>query len=697
MNAVGLTLPKPASNFSIGGLMNVKPLSRVLADEAAAAVARATQASQTPVISSLAAQLKQHWNLAKEAKLPFEREMLNAVRSRRGEYPPEVLQELEKQGGSKIYMMIFATKARQMKALFTDVLVAAGADKPWTLRSSPKPDLPPEEMSQIMQAVYEQTVQAEMAGTPMAVADIRQRLADGKVVLENAVREFAAMEAERAEKEVEDVMVEGGWLEALDEFLDDLTVFKTAIMKGPVLRNVNELKWVSGPNGATAPQVQMVKKLQYERVDPFMIYPAPWAKSVHDSFLFERHKLSRGDLSALIGIDGYSEDAIRAVLDQHGTGGLTEWLWVDTVKAQAEGRTTIGAEGNRSDLIDALQYWGSVSGKHLLENGMDEGQVPDAAKEYDVEVWKIGEFVIKAVINPDPLSRRPYYTDGFSRIPGAFWHNSLFDVIEDCQDMANSAARALSNNLGISSGPQAVVNVDRLALGEELTEMYPWKIWQMTNDPMGGSGQPVNFFQPNSNANELMTVFERFSTLADEYSGIPRYLAGLAGGDGGAGRTASGLSMMITNASKQVKQAIASLDMNVISRSVERTYHWLMQYRPDLGLKSDLGIQARGATSLVAKEAAQVRLNEFLTATGNPVDMRIIGLDGRAELLRHAVKRLDLNTDKVVPSATVVKQRAAAAQMAQMQQMAQGQGQPSAGAGQQLMDGAPVTDNFQPA
>jgi hypothetical protein len=78
--------------------------------------------------------------------------------------------------------------------------------------------------------------------------------------------------------------------------------------------------------------------------------------------------------------------------------------------------------------------------------------------------------------------------------------------------------------------------------------------------------------------------------------------------------------------------------------------------------------------------------------------MQIIGLDGRAELLRQAVKRLDINTDRVVPPASVLRERQAMAQMQQMaamqQQQAQ-QGQPQ-GNGQELMDGAPTTDNFQP-
>jgi hypothetical protein len=98
----------------------------------------------------------------------------------------------------------------------------------------------------------------------------------------------------------------------------------------------------------------------------------------------------------------------------------------------------------------------------------------------------------------------------------------------------------------------------------------------------------------------------------------------------------------------------------------------------------------------VAKEAAQVRLNEFLMTTGNPVDMQIVGMEGRAELLRHAVKRLDIpSPDKVVPSATVARQRAQQAQMQQMQAMQTQQA--AQGNGQTLMDGAPVTDAFQPA
>jgi hypothetical protein len=688
-------MPSPGPTFSLGGLLTAKPLSTLLAEEAtAAAVKRAAEAAADPVMQSLAQHIRKHWTLAKEAKETVEKEMLSAVRSRRGEYDPEVLSRIKQQGGSEIYMMLFATKSRQAKALLTDVLIGSGAEKAWTISPTPKPELPPQEVSQITQAIYEQVAQAEMSGMPMAIADIRQMMLDAKQMLENQINETARIYAEQAENKIEDMTAEGGWIEAIDQFIDDMMVFKTAFMKGPVVRNVPQLKWQQGPDGTFTPQTVNERTVQWERVDPFNIYPSPWSKTVHDGYLIERHKLSRADLNAMIGIDGYSEDSIRAVLDEHGTGGLHEWLAVDNERSSAEGRDSLAADSNRSDLIDAIQYWGSVSGKMLREWGMDEGEVQDEAKEYEVECWLIGTHVIKAIINPDPLARRPYYSDGYSRIPGAFWHNSLFDVIRDCQDMCNSAARALANNLGISSGPQVVVNVDRMPAGENLTEMYPWKIWQMSADPMGSSAKPVDFFQPGSNANELMGVFQRFSELADEYSGIPRYMTGLAGGEGGAGRTASGMSMMIGNASKQIKQLISSIDIHVIGPSIERAYQWLMMYEPDSNLKGDLKVVARGALSLVTKEAAQVRRNEFLMATGNPIDMQILGLEGRAEILRESAKGLNLNPDKIIPSLSVLKQRAMMAQMAAMQQQQQAQ---MPGNGQELENGAPVTDNFQPA
>lgn len=681
----------------MGGLMSMRSQAQVLGDERKAATARAANSNNQPVVQSLAALVRKHWSTAKQARLIPEQEMLRALRALRGEYDPDKLQQLKAQGSSEIYMMLFATKARQAKALLGDVLLGTGDDKPWSLRPTPSPTLPPDTVAEIMQSTEMLVSEAEQSPQPMGIEQIRQLLRDAKTHAEAAIALEARVRCARAETTLEDMMVEGDFVEALDQFLDDMMVFKSAFLKGPVVRKKGTLSWVLGPDGTYVPEVSESNKPCWERVDPLMIYPAPWSKGPDDAFLFERHRLSAQSLNEMIGVEGYSEDAIREVIDLHGAGGLHEWLAIDTERSQAEGRA-LSATDASSDLIDALQYWGRVTGKLLIEYGLDPADVPDEAKVYDVEIWLIGQWVIKAAINADPLARRPYYTDSFKRQPGAFWNLSLFDTMTDCADMCNAAGRALANNLGIASGPQVWVNVDRLPLGEDITAIYPWKITQTTSDPMGSSAPPMGFFQPNSNAAELMGVFEKFSQLADEYTGIPRYMTG-DGAAGGAGRTASGMSMMIGNAGKTIKSSVSSLDLRVIGPAVKRGYEFIMRYVGDPDLKGDLNVVARGALSLMTKDAAQVRRNEFMTlALQSPVVQQMIGPEGLASLLRATTRSLDLDSASIVPSDSELRIKLQQAQMAQAQAQPQPGPAPMAvqgpSASAELGNGAPATDNF---
>ena len=214
--------------------------------------------------------------------------------------------------------------------------------------------------------------------------------------------------------------------------------------------------------------------------------------------------------------------------------------------------------------------------------------------------------------------------------------------------MVNAAARSLANNMGISSGPQVGVNVSRLPPGEDITEMYPWKIWQFQSSEFNDGSQPLTFFQPNSNANELMAVFEKFSARADEDTMIPRYMTGES--SPGAGRTSSGLSMLISNAGKGIKQVISNIDRTVIVPSIERLYQDNLRYSKDPDLIGDVKAVAKGATSLVVKEAEAVRRNEFLQIVLNsPVAQQIVGMDGAAELLREQARNLSGNVNRIVP------------------------------------------------
>jgi len=241
--------------------------------------------------------------------------------------------------------------------------------------------------------------------------------------------------------------------------------------------------------------------------------------------------------------------------------------------------------------------------------------------------------------------------------------------------------------MSMASGPQAVVNVDRLPPGEEIEGMQPWKIWQVHDSQYGGSGAPINFFQPNTNSAELLNVLERFYTFADDWSLIPRYMQGSGGGlSGGIGRTASGLSMLFNAANKGLKGVVSTVDTNVLSPLIEAMYAFNMMYNDDESIKGDAQVEARGAISLMQLETLQLRRNEFLQATANPMDSQIVGPEGRAEILREVAKGLEMDVNRLVPRRGQVPQLPPQ----------EGQQQPQVGGGQNLENGAAVTDNFSP-
>jgi len=669
------------------GLVRAAPLEVVMAEEQAAS--QKTQAE--PLVSGLAAYIKQCWSYARDAKQQtVEPKMIQNMRARRGEYDPEKMAAIREAGGSEIYANLTSTKCRAAASWLRDVLVGTGGDRPWSIHPTPIPDLPPEINKQVVQAVVGPIMQALQAGIDVPQAEIMAIMSTLKDQALAAVREDAGRKADRMADKMEDQLVEGNFLKALDEIIDDITTFPAAILKGPIVRRKPRLTWQGNE-----PVVKDELTLEWERVSPFNIYPSPASTEVDDGYLIERHKLSRQDLQEMIGVDGYDDATIRVVLDQYGQGGLREWLTNDVAMASAEGKATTAVAQNPEGLIDALQYWGSVQGKMLREWGMTEKEIPDPTKEYHVEAWLIGPYVIKAVLNYDPMHRRPYYKVSYEEVPGTFWGNSVADLVRDPQVVANAAARAMVNNMGIASGPQVGINVDRVPQGEQITSVTPWKIWQYTSDPVNGQGAPIQFWQPDSRIQELMAVFQRFSDMADEYSGIPKYMTGESAG--GAGRTASGMSMMIQNAGKTIKQVLSNVDMHIITPLLERLYYYNMRYSEDPELKGDVQIVARGAASLVAKESAQVRRNEFLAATANPIDMQIVGVEGRAALLRESAKNLDMNADKIVPPPEVLKLRQMVAQQAMQPQLPQGPtpANPTQ-SGEQLMNGAPVTDNFAP-
>lgn len=637
----------------------------------------AEERQREQIESSLAGHIRRFWEVAQRHKEPVELRMLESLRQIAGQYSEDKAQQIKNQGLPLVYMQITSVKCRAAKSWIRDVLMPAG-DRPWSLKPTRIPDLDPEVKFSLMQRVQQdaaQFIQATGARiTPDRMREVYDELYDK---VKGQISDEADTKCERMADEIEDQLSEGGWNRQFDDVISDVVDYPAGILKGPVLRRKKKLQWVPQQG-----QVTVAEEIapEVERVDPFAFYPAPGIVEPDQGDCIEIHEYIPDEIHDLIGLPGYDEERIRAVLRDHTLHGLSNWTRESLRSAKNRARGQYNGTVDEEKTIEALEYWGSVQGSKLIEWGKTESEIPDPDAMYDIMAVLIGSHVICVRMNPDPLGRKPYAKACFEEIPGAFWGKGVPDLIKDCQDVCNAAARALVANMGISSGPQVAVNTASLAPGETVQQMFPWKIWQLDYTKTGGNSRPpIEFFQPNANTDALMKVFKEYSSLADEYSGIPAYSYGVGEGVGGAGKTASGLSMLMNAASKAIKNVIKHIDAGVIAPTIEKFYVYNMLWHEDASIKGDAQVIARGSLSLVAKEQNQMRLQELLAQTANPIDMQILGIEGRAELLRKSLQGVDMASD-AIPSEEDLRRRM---QMQQMQEQQAAQQQMMQQGGQQ--------------
>jgi hypothetical protein len=426
---------------------------------------------------------------------------------------------------------------------------------------------------------------------------------------------------------------------------------------------VPKLTWTPNGDGTKAANMERKPQMFWERVSPFNLYWTPGVSNIADAAIIERHRFSRTDINDLIGLPGYDEAALMGVLEDYDRG-LREWL--DSPDAeQAINENREDPNLNRSEMIEGLEYHGNVQGQMLIDAGMNPKLIKDPLREYNVQSWVIGRYTIKTLLNPLPRQRHPYYLTSFEKAPGTVVGHGLPDLLEDMQEVCNASLRALVNNMSIASGPQVVVNDDSLSPAEDGNALYPWKRWHIQGDLFTNQREPITFFQPQSNAQELLAVYTAISNMADEISAIPRYITGSSQGLGGAGRTASGLSMLMGNAEKVLQTVAANIDGDIMDPLLSQTYDLVMMTDRTGMLTGEEEIRVRGVNVAVQKETERQKQLQFLQITANPIDAPIVGEMGRARVLRSIAQGLGL-PDNVVPS----DQELQAKQDAQKQMMA---------------------------
>ena len=632
-------------------------LIRVMNNEQINAAEKAAQPAVPPqeeTLNHLSGRLSHYWQQAKTAKQEVSERLLKCKRQIEGEYEPDVKAAITAMGGSDVFMMITAQKKRDLRSWLLDILKPTGPkDRLFSLSPTPIPDLPPdieEEMSRRVMNGLMQELTMRVAATGEQIGDeqinelMGAMMDDAREKIKVAVNEKGVEVAERMSVKIDDQMVEGKWYKIFKDVIDDFCSYPSAIMKVPVVKRKKRKAYVPDPvTGKWGIQVKKQVTAGFSRVSPWNFFPGP-DTNVDDEgqisgYTWERHRYSRKQISNLIGNPGYKEEAIRRVLQRYKDGGLREWLWSDSEQERLDGKQNF----HSSELIDALEFYGPMRGQLLLDWGMDADKVPDADMDYEITAIMIGGEIIKAIVEPDKLDRKPYLISSFEKVPGLIWGKSLPEILEDTQSMCNVSARSLHNNVAIASGPMVEVDESRV----DLDAISPWMIIRATADQMN-SGKAANFYTTTMHAAELMQVYIHYKKEADNQSGVPAF----AHGDtsvGGAGNTSSGLSMMMSAAGRGIKASVSNIDIDIIVEGTERMYDFNMLYDEDESIKGDARVKAGGSASMIAKEQLSVRQKEFMDSlAGNEMAMQLVGLKGLEYQIEEGAKAVELDPEKLL-------------------------------------------------
>ena len=636
------------------------------------AIAAAQQQAANPVIVSLSAYVKACFERAKRAReeTGMELKWLEYLRQRKGEYDASKLQAIREMGGSDVFWKLTEEKCAGAEAWLLDTL-APSDDKAWTLSPTEIPSLPEPVVQSVIQELMAQVAQdIAMNGGPIDYGLVFQTAAQRAEERLAMIREEAKVRAQRMEDTIEDQMQEGDFAKVFEDGIYDLVTLGTMIIKGPCIHVERRMVYVQGQ-----PTIIMQPVIRFWRVSPFDYYPAPNIADINDGYGIERIRYTRRDLIGMKGLEGVNDALIDAALLEYGSRGLrTEQLPDAERRRLADQSHTM----NNDDAIEGYEFNGSVPGTLLAEWGM-QGVEPTA--EYDISAVLVGSYVVRVSLNYNLLGKKPYSKAVFEPVIGSFWGVGVPGLMDDLQKIINAACRSLVDNMGMCSGPQAVINdINSLAAGEDISTIYPRKIWQFVDKTMGGrSVKPLEFFTIDSQAERLMNIIQFVTRFADTRTRIPAYSYG-SDQVAGAGKTMGGLSMLMNAANRNIKKIIAGIDRDLVYEIIERMFVFNMIFHPDTGIKGDVEIVPKGALSLAIREQRSLRILDLLARTANPIDSAIIGPTERRNALEEVARDMDLPPGKIIPDERTMMQRLnAQAEAAATQAQQQAQGKPGQG------------------
>lgn len=444
----------------------------------------------------------------------------------------------------------------------------------------------------------------------------------------------AAEAARRAEKLVQDQLMESDSEFALRRLVYEQVLFGTGILKGPFnyYETKHNYEYLGNNQTNYNPEKKLVPRVQH--VSFWNFYPDPGAQTIKDcEYTVERHLMTRAAIRGLRDMPFFNKDAIEAVLNSQPNHSGSEF-W--------ENYTQDNQQNQHISRYEVLEFWGFMDEELARRLDVDFDPKEVIFGQIMVNGWVCNGNILKLTINPFEPQRIPYFVVPYEEHPSQIWGIGVPENMDDVQGIMNSHMRMAVENLRLAGSLILEVNENQLKPGQEMT-LYPGKIFRKQGGAPGQSIYPIQF--PNV-APAHFQMFDKARQLADEATGIPSFSHGQTGVSG-TGRTASGIQMLMGAAAQNIKTVVSNIDHYLLKPLGEAMYYWNMQFNSDnFQIKGDLKIVAKGTASLMQREVLTQRLITLLqVGGGNQLTAPFLNAP---EILKQIAINLDLDPDKVI-------------------------------------------------
>jgi len=439
----------------------------------------------------------------------------------------------------------------------------------------------------------------------------------------------AMVAAKKMEKKIHDQLEESNAKKQLRAAAFEAALFGTGIMKGPFAVDKEYPNW--NEEGVYSPLFKTVP--QTSHVSIWNFYPDPDASNMDEAeFIIERHKMSRSQLRALKKRPFFRENAINKSLDE---GEMYNKEWWEHVMEDNN-------QEDRAERFEVLEFWGFVDRDVIEGYNVEIPEELADVEQVSVNIWICNNNVLRLVMNPFTPAYLPYYATPYEMNPYSIFGVGIAENMDDTQTLMNGFMRMSVDNAALSGNLIIEVDETNLVPGQDLS-VYPGKIFRRQG---GAPGQAIFGTKFPNVSNENMQMFDKARQLADESTGFPSFAHGQTGITG-VGRTASGISMLMSAANNSIRSVIKNVDDYLLGPLGKSFFSFNMQFDFDPEIKGDLEVKAQGTESLMANEVRSQRLMSFMQTVSNPTLAPFARMD---YIVREIAKSMDLDPDKVANS-----------------------------------------------